>query len=867
MARRLSMNGTWQLTWTVPDALPAADAEWIEAAVPGEVHLDLMRAGVIPDPYLGTNFRQCLWMEQSDFWFRTEISVPADVDRNLFLRFEGLDTFATVWVNGVEVGRTRNMFIPHEFDVRGVVHPGERNQLFVRLAGPISHVKRGPDFPQLPIDVSAVPAIFTMPWRLFSRKMQMSYGWDNVPRLVTTGIFRPVTLLAYGPARIADIHLTSAITEPDATVKATIVVEQFSTVENLSVQLTLTDADGRRVGDHTLPLTATGDDGRLLECRVVLPITDARLWWPYQMGEPHLYTVDVTLTAGEAVLDRSALKHGIRSIRVVTEPAEERWVTYRVGRGVDPMAGMDGGQIGAWNKVPLDAPQPETVRPFRVEVNGRPLFIKGVNWQPPDALLPLVSDRRYEVLLERVHAANLNLVRVWGGGVPEDDRFYDLCDRLGLLVWQDFPFACALYPQEDWFAREIEVEAAAIITRLRNRASLAIWCGDNEGDMMAHDRGEDPPVVNRLSHSLLPSVLARLDPTRFYHPSSPSGGSYPRSPWAGDKRNWGAAFPRDFYAHIRGDEGRFISEGGSYSLPGLATIRAAIPEAERWPVEGSEAWYYHLGNVPGTHRGFERQLSDYVRRYFGEPSSLEDYVWLSQYAQAHGYKAFVEHFRRRRGDCGGFAIWKYADTWPCGCMSMIDYKLANKISYDYTHRACAPLLVSFRYVADSFEVWGVNDDAESWTGMLAVSLVDFQRGTVQPLVSEPQQISADSARCLTSVPITDLDASARQRHGLVAHLKQGGAVLARNLQFLDDVVRLHLPVPEAGVSNREIAPGVVEVVVHAATFVRDVDIDVPEVEPADVTLTDNHFPLLAGEIARVRVVGPTSMPRPRVTLR
>ncbi|MFS0726645.1 beta-mannosidase [Paenibacillus sp. 1P07SE] len=861
------LTGGWELAWTEPGERPD-NSEWIEAAVPGEVHLDLFKAGIIPDPYYGTNFFKCMWMEKTDFWYRKSFEVPAEYSgKQLILEFKGLDNFADIWLDEQHIASTRNMFVAHEFDLTSRLRPGHSHELLIRLSGPISYVNKN-NYPELPMDVSTIPSIFNMPWRHYSRKMQMSYGWDNVPRLPTTGIFRPVLLKAVNRCRIKDVHLSCELQGDSANVYTAVELQRYAAAAGLQLRYEVRDQEGNLVLERETAVADNHATDSGCIAKETLTINQPRLWWPHQLGEPHLYTVSVSVWQEGQQLDVSRQRYGLRTIRVITEPAQEREVTYRVGRpGGKPTLEMDGGDAGAWSRVPLDEPQTEQVSPFRFEVNGQPIFIKGVNWQPADCFLPQVTKQKYEVLLRRVKEANLNMVRIWGGGIVEDDYFYDLCDELGLLLWQDFFFACAIYPQEDWFAREIEAEARYVIKKLRNRTSLAIWCGDNEGDMFNTDQGKDPVAANRLTHAVIPGLLEQLDPARYYHPSSPSGGRYPRSPWAGDKRNWGAFYPKNFYDHIRNDEGRFISEGGSYSLPGMRTIEMSIPEEQRWPVETSEAWYYHLGNVPGHHRGFETKMSEYVRAYFGEPKDLPDYIWLSQYAQANGYKAFAENFRRRKYECDGFQIWKYCDTWPSGEMTVVDYCLENKVSYYYLKRACEPLIASFKYVEDGFEYWIVNDTLQEWQGTLQVSAVNLMTGQAHLLMETAASAAADSSTCFGKASWTDLQAYDTKRYALVARLEAGGKVITRNIQFIDDSLKdLVIPEPAADYDVK-LAGTAWQITVRAHTFIRDVGVTMEQSDPALLTYSDNHFAMLPGEEVTVTVTGAQSGDRPQIQLR
>jgi beta-mannosidase len=384
-----------------------------------------------------------------------------------------------------------------------------------------------------------------------------------------------------------------------------------------------------------------------------------------------------------------------------------------------------GAESGPWTRVPLDRPTEVEVSPFLVKVNGINVFLKGFNWQNPEVLFGCESVEKVEQLLNYALYANANALRLWGGATVEIDEFYKLCSKKGLLVWQDFYYACAIYPTDHpQFQQTVAAEAADMILRLRNHTCLAMWCGDNESDMIYFDKGIDPAsnVVNKV---VLPRVLLEHDiQRRYYHPSSPSGGPYPRSDWGGDKRNWGACSPYGNYRHIRQENARLMSEGGYYVLPHMDSIRKFMPRTMEWPLNNA-TWALHSGSVDTTlsARRFLEGMEACVR-YFDTIDSLEKAVEVSQFAHAWGTKLIAERCRQRKFDCGGVLLWKLAASWPCADGMVVDYYLRALLSLEYMREAYKMVNVSITQdFADSHadaEVYVSNDLLREMKGTLEI---------------------------------------------------------------------------------------------------------------------------------------------------
>jgi len=527
---RISLDGDWQLTYfperkyavAHPDDLLATGCTAIPARVPGNVELDLVRAGVIPDPFYADNVRHLRPFESYEWWYTREFTVPAGEaadGQRWDLVFAGLDTLATVWVNGVEVGRAANMLIAHRFDVTHALRtePGAVNHIAVRLGSALNHARR------FHYDAAA------MSWErreegLFIRKPAHVWGWDIMPRAVSAGIWRSAWLEVRPPDAIEQLYYWTADVRPSG---ATLGVRfQFRTASPAP--------DGFRVRFRGVCDGTGGEHAFEFEwpvefvaggCRI--PVPGAQLWWPRGYGQPNLYTVTAQLCRGDQVLAERVDRVGIRRLVLDrTETAGAPWVPRTAADG--PALSLSKEPALSPSKEPalslskglprVDVP-PDPGSHFLFSVNGVPIMVKGANWVPLDAFHSRDAGRvdRAVALLDDL---DCNMIRCWGGNVYEDHRFFDLCDEQGILVWQDFAFACCRYPQTEEFLARVRAEVQAVVEKLRNHPSLALWCGDNEVDM-AYVADGLSPEHNRLTREVIPQVVHRCDPYRAYVPSSP----------------------------------------------------------------------------------------------------------------------------------------------------------------------------------------------------------------------------------------------------------------------------------------------------------------------------------------------------------
>ena len=670
--RILPLDGEWTLShfpegeWAVahPDDLGAAGVDSIPARVPGNVELDLQRAGLLPDPFTGMNIHLLRPLEFEEWWYTREFDLPEDTaDTAWDLVFEGLDTLATVWVNGHEAGRTDNMLIAHTLDVTRLLRPGARNTITVRLDSPLREAQR-----------RRYDAM-TLSWErreeaLYIRKAPHVYGWDIMPRAVSNGIWKPVYLRERAANAIDEMYYwTAQASERQAVLGAqfNLRVADFGPNSRLCMHFTATCGDHRF--EHRYPVEFVAGSARI-------PIDAPRLWWPRGYGAPNLYTVTARLMDGARLLAERSDRVGLRTVQVDrTEKAGIPWTPKPAG-GV---ARVDSAA--------------EPVAHFFVRVNGVPIQVRGTNWVPLDAFHSRDAER-LDTAMALLDDIGCNMVRCWGGNVYESDTFFDKCDAMGVLVWQDFAFACCRYPQDDAFLDRVRIEAEAVVRRLRNHPSLALWCGDNEIDGCYAWDGLNPER-NRISREVLPRVTHRLDPWRAHVPASPHIPSADEGRMA-EQHLWG---PRSYYksAYYLLHNAHFIGEIGYHGCPNVSSVKRFIEPDYWWPHKDNPQWKLH-NTYHWRHDGIDRDriklMANQVRELFGDiPDNLEDFALASQLVQAEAKKCFIESTRLRKWRTSGVIWWNLIDGWPQFSDAVVDYYFGRKLAYEYIRRVQTPVCV------------------------------------------------------------------------------------------------------------------------------------------------------------------------------
>ncbi|MBR3504219.1 MAG: glycoside hydrolase family 2 [Clostridia bacterium] len=673
----LSLNGSWRLFYHPEDGpLPATSAElsqagWpsIEAQVPGNVELDLMRAGLADDPFYDRNLYDFRKYEFYQWWFERDFDAPAEcAGKKCALVFEGIDTYAEVFLNDMKLGEADNMFIAHEFDATAALRPGETNTLRVRIRSALNEARKQ-DFPAMLIGCEGSDEYTRI------RKPASSFGWDIMPRLLSAGLWRGVRLEAREATRLTQVYI--APIRADAASARLACRVRFETddpfIEGYSVRVRGRCGDSSFDREKKLLFVSGGFD---------IDVSAPKLWWPAGYGEQNLYDTTVTLLKDGLPVDESRLRVGLRrfNIEQVMKPG-------------------DAGE-------------------FRITCNGVPILAKGANWVPMDALHSRDAGR-VDAALALFRDCGCNIVRCWGGNVYEDHRFFDLCDEYGVMVWQDFAMACAVYPTDPAFAAALEREAVSVVRKLRNHPSILLWAGDNECDEGQVGRGypTDANRYNPLTREVLPRVVSMNDPWRVFLPSSPYIPEGIARYDVPEQHNWGARayFKDDFYKHSRA---HFISECGYHGCPAVSSLKKFIPGEKLTPWLNNDSWDTHdTDYLPKGRRGYSRirLMHDQVGIFFGHaPEDLSRFSRLSQIVQAEAKKFFVERTRLKKWRRTGVIWWNMIDGWPQISDAVVDYYGVKKLAYHYIRRVQRPVCLMMDELVDwTHAVVLGNDSRES----------------------------------------------------------------------------------------------------------------------------------------------------------
>jgi len=832
VSRTVSLDGPWRLSGRDPKG---DESMTLEASVPGHVHLDLLRAGRMPDPFWRDQADHCQWVEHWDWTYEKEFDLPADLaDRWAILEFGGLDTFATIHLNGHLVGQTANMFIRHRFEAGALLRPG-RNLLRVRLDSIWRHVDGKP---------RDAECAFGNQERLYVRRMQCTFRWDWVHRFVSAGIWRGVVLRFPDRGRIEDLFVSTC----------EIVRSTGETACARSARLRIRwETELRATEPVTAELEVLGPDGNpaLADSRTVAYGLEAieleatlfqpRLWWPNGTGGQPLYSARLRLRDQDgAELDRREIRFGIRTVRIERTPDAPGSAAERRTRVLRARHPERDGRNG-------DAPGES----FAVRVNGEPIFCKGGNWVPADPWPSRVSTSHYDRLLGLAREANINCLRAWGGGIYEPEAFWDACDRLGILVCQDFMTACAHYPEGDQpFLDAMRAEAPAVIRSLRNHPSLAWWIGDNENGMK-FDFDDPTTAGRRVAEEILRPALAELDPDRPFMPTSPFGGRPNSSQTIGDvhlsalpydqagmNRDWS-----DYRTWIEDSIGRFNSECVTAGTPSPRSLRRFLAEEDIADPD-SPLWYFRTKDNPYT----DLRLFDVQRlgaeKLFGPLLDPRDFVPRNAYFQYEFTRLTIEAARRQKGYNWGVLFWMFNDCWPATGWSLVDYYGAPKAGWYAMKRAFAPVVASIDDAGDRYRVWVCNDRLAPVAGRFSLSVAPW-RGAPRVVRSRlPFQVEANTSSWVHEIPKVEL--AAGDAAVIVSDVETADGTRAR-AWFFEGLP--HQMQPPATTLSLRVLPhsqteGTLEV--SSIHYARVVTID------TEADLEDNYFELLPGETRVLR---------------
>lgn len=773
---------------------------WRAAQVPGCVHTDLLNNKVIEDPFYRDNEQKLQWIGKADWEYQTTFAVTPETlaRQNIELVFEGLDTYADVTLNDIPLLSADNMFRTWRVNAKKALKQ-ETNSLRIRFRSPINEIL--PVMAKLSYQLPAVndQGEKTSP---HTRKAPYQYGWDWGPRFVTSGIWRSVALEAWDEARIGDLRIMQKRIGKE-TADLTAEVEVLASAGASATLVIENVTDNSPAVQKEIKL-APGSN----KFGVDLVITKPSLWWANGMGEQKLYNLRASLLIGGRVADEATRRTGLRTIELRQTPDE-------------------------WGKS------------FEIRLNGVPVFSKGGNWIPADIFPTRITKEKYRNLLESVRDANMNMLRVWGGGIYEPDEFYEMCDELGIMVWQDFMFACSMYPGDEKFLENVRREAIDNVVRLRNHPSIVLWCGNNEietawlhwgwKDKLPAQLWED---YKNIFLGVLPKVVSEHDPARAYWSSSP-GSNFeddPDSQKIGDVHYWAVwHFAKPFEEYEK-QFPRFMSEYGFQSFPSIETVNTyTIPSDHN--IE-SPVMLAHQKHPRGN-----QLIREYMLRNFKEPKDFESFLYVSQVLQAEGIRIGAEHFRRIMPRNMGSLYWQINDCWPVASWSGMDYYGRWKALHYYARKFYKDILLSPHEEDGKINFYIVSDRVKAMPAELRVRLMNFDGSTLSE-TKRSIDVAALASKSYLSVPVSELLGSANPSNVFVhCELNMDGRIVSENSYFFRPFKELSITAPQIKPEVTRTSGGFT-VSLKTDKFARAVYLSAGNL---DGRFSDNFFDLIPGK--------------------
>lgn len=791
-------HGVWQFR-------EVGEGEWLPAEVPGCNYNDLLVLGKIPDPFIGLNEEKSKWVGEKDWEYRRFFSAEKTLLKmdEIFLHCEMLDTLCKVYVNDTLVGKGKNMHLVYDFPVKKLLREGE-NELRIVFFSPIQFVRHACETDPTPGNSQSITGMTHI------RKAQCHFGWDWGPTIPISGITRDISLRGYETARILETRILQNHHDGvvDVTIRTCARLLTGSSDKKLLFVFTLLSPSGEMLGRRAV-------EGPEAEC--AFTIENPQLWWTNDLSDEEiqpLYTVKAELCEGEKALDAVSKRIGLRTI--ILNQEKDQW---------------------GYN--------------FQFILNGVPLFAKGGDYIPMDSLITRAGDDKKRALLQDCRHAHMNCIRIWGGGYYESDAFYDLCDEYGILVWQDFMFACAPYPfYDDEFLENVKAEIVCNVRRLRDHACLALWCGNNEIEDMSMGWKTYRKLTQWTEiffYQILPDFVKALDDRTPFISGSPCGTGYMKdihSDNVGDThlwQVWHGLQPLNFYRrHLT----RFCSEFGLESMPSITTVNYfAKPEEQALT---SPVFNAHQKSPSGN-----RKMIYYIASQYLLPDRFDDLLYLTQMIQLEGVRDATEHWRRNRGRCNGSLYWQLNDCWPVCSWAGIDYFGRFKALHYGARRFNKPVMVSIEDTKDELKLFVINDKFDSFTGSLSCKGIRFD-GT--PIYQQHFTVSVpatDVARVVRMECKAILRGTPRSECVFVAQLNAAdGTPISRKTVLFEKERDCRLPDCKYDF-DVSVEGGQASVTVSSDTFARSLFVYSPLFTG---NLTDNFFDLLPGE--RVTLVSP-----------
>lgn len=696
MSEKFYINGKWKLkigekfSSSAPKEI--VKRKWIDADVPGTVHTDLLKNKLIDEPFYSNNELKLGWVAESDWIYKTVFDMPFEKnDSPVKIIFEGLDTIAKIYLNNVFIGSAKNMFIKYEYDVTQLLKE-ERNELEIQFESPVNYgIGEETKYGKLPVALNS--------YRVHIRKAQYSFGWDWGPSFPTIGIWRNVYLEKVKKASIENFCFYTLNADYDLAE----VEIRFDVANKLNEKL------NAEINFNSIPKknieVYSGTNKTKFE------IKNPLLWMPNGYGGQNLYDVEIKLKDGlNNEIDSIKKKIGIRKIELQLEENGKHT--------------------------------------FRFIVNGKNIFAKGVNWIPGDAFLPRVNDDKYSTLINYAKEANMNFIRVWGGGIYENDIFYELCDQAGLLVWHDFMFACGAYPEHEEFIENVKEEISYNVKRLQHHPSIAIWCGNNENEWIWFQEQKTSYKQMpgyKIYSEVIPALLKEIDPHRPYWESSPFGSDDdPNSETSGSRHQWNIWSRWIDYSEVANDNSLFVTEFGFQGPANKSTFEKFIPNDER-KIHG-EIFEFHNKQVEGPER-----VTRFLSAHLPLSAKWDDYIYLAQLNQGFALKTCLEHWRFNQPVTNGAIIWQINDTWPVTSWSLIDSESQPKLSYHFVKDSFARLAIRIKKNNDVIEIEGLNQTEKKISGKVELIAIESATGKTFFKKKFAAELSAESISNLVSV--------------------------------------------------------------------------------------------------------------------
>lgn len=788
--QKILLNGAdWQVC-------EAGTSEQYKASVPGDIHNDLLNAGVIEDPYYSDNSKKCSWVVERD-WKFTKTFVVDKLDSKTDIVFDGIDTISTIYLNGKEIAKTDNMFMQYRIDVTDSILVGE-NKLEVVLHSIRKELSKYPE--------EGYFGCFNVQ-RIFIRKAQCHFSWDWAPDFPATGIWKDVYLETRKDTYINDINIR---TQLDGNV--TFFVNMPETCEygkEREIEIA--------VGEDIYRFKTTS-----IKNFYTIKIDNPKLWWPRVLGDPNLYEYKIKLFADGELCDEKCGKFGIRTIRMEEKPTEN----------------LDGFTC-------------------QIYVNEKPVFMKGANWVPLDVMTGCIEPERYEKAIKMAYDANFTLLRVWGGGIYESELFYNLCDELGMMVWQDFAYACADVPDNDFdFVNRAIAEAEQQVCRLRNHPSLVLYCGGNE---KTGSHGLNKKYGDKIIYYYIRGVVDHLDGTRPYFPSSPWGyGDIGNTQSSGDchcnsyqkamisPENPNGVGVENFRDVLKTFDTAIASEIAVQGAPTLSSLKKYIPKDKIWPINEIYDLHFMRNPYDGTGKYFPQIQLEVAEKVFGDITCVEDFCKKSSIFQAELLRADCEYHKTKIGRCSGTMNWMFNDIWPCGTWSVVDHYIAPMPAYYALKRSYYTNNLIITKTNEGYQLFVVNETGNDMEYKAEFGMAHMNGDNIGEAKKATGVVKAYSAEILYTY-----DACA----GADCYMFAKGTVngdervatlfcsLWKDVQFAE---------PELKASFETVEGGVV-VTLKTKNYARCVNLSV--LNRDDVTYCDNYFDMLPGSEKKVMIFG------------